>query len=251
MSEDNPGVILGYSRAFWELGVKEPYFWRPDSVPHLLLSGITGGGKTVLAQYILNQLLNTDAELSICDFKAGGDWDGIVSDYGEYLGCDGVLDKFYSSFLSTIQEKGRCHKYLVFDEFSSYALSKDTKAFKELMAKISHLAFMGRSFGYHLFFISQQFNAKVIDTAIREQFGIKLYMGSTISTESAAMLFPNCDVDKSIHLPRHCGYISLPEKELDIVQIPYIENPALLKTLLTEKGNARQQPPPLDAPMPC
>ena len=221
------------------MGVKEHFLWHPDSVPHLLLSGITGGGKSVLAQYIINQLLNTDAKLSICDFKAGGDWDGIVSDYGEYLTCDKVLDTFYNSFVETIQRKGHCSKYLIFDEFSSYALSKDTKAFKDLMAKVSHMAFMGRSFGYHLFFISQQFNAKVIDTAIREQFGIKIYMGSTISTESATMLFPNCEVDKSVHLPAHCGYISLPEKELDIIQIPYIENPALLKALLVDKGDAR------------
>lgn len=53
------------------------------------------------------------------------------------------------------------------------------------MGKISHIAFMGRSFGYHLILISQQFNAKVLDTAIREQFGIKIYMGTRISTESA------------------------------------------------------------------
>lgn len=81
---------------------------------------------------------------------------------------------------------------------------------------------MGRSFGYHLILISQQFNAKVIDTAIREQFGIKVYMGSTISTESATMLFPNCAIDKSIHLPKCCGYVSMPEKEIGIIQIPYI-----------------------------
>lgn len=239
----NRSLKLGFSHNYWELGVKEPLLWHPDSVPHLLISGITGGGKSVCAQYIINQLLDTYADISIADFKAGGDWDKIVADYGEYLECDRILKTFYESFLAAIESKEHQNRYLLFDEFSSYAMSKDAKGFKELMGMISHLAFMGRSFGYHLVLISQQFNAKVIDTAIREQFGIKIYMGSTISTESAAMLFPNCEIDKSVPLPAHCGYISLPEKELDIIQMPYIEEPWRLKELLVSKGTRKPCPP--------
>lgn len=220
----------------WRNGVKTPFFWNTDKVPHLLLSGITGGGKTVLAQEIVNQLLSEHKSISICDFKAGGDWDGIISNYAEYKDCDQLFDGFYNSFVDTIKYKSKSEQYLIFDEFASYALSKDNKEYKELMAKISHIAFMGRSFGYKLFFISQQFNSKVLDTAIREQFGIKIYMGSTISTESATMLFPNCEIDKSIHLPKCCGYISRPEKDIDIIQIPFLSEPEKLKKLLTQKG---------------
>ncbi len=220
----------------WRNGVKSPFFWDTNKVPHILLSGITGGGKTVLAQTIVNQLLSEHKSISICDFKAGGDWDGIISNYAEYKDCDQLLDDFYNSFVDTIKQKRKSEKYLIFDEFSSYALSKDNKEFKELMAKISHIAFMGRSFGYKLFFLSQQFNSKVLDTAIREQFGIKIYMGSTISIESATMLFPNCGIDKSIYLPKYCGYISMPEKEIDIIQIPFLSEPEKLKKLLMEKG---------------
>lgn len=232
-------IKLGYSLAYWQSGLKEPFCWNPESVPHLLIAGITGGGKTVLAQYIMNQILDSRAEIAICDFKAGGDWDGIVPDYAEYAECDRLLNAFYGSFIETIRQKRHEEKFLVFDEFCSFALSKDTKGFKELMSKISHVAFMGRSFGYHLAFISQQFNAKALDTAIREQFGIKIYMGSSISTESAGMLFPNCEIDKSAKLPKYCGYISMPEKELDIMQIPFVEKPERLKSLLMEKGGQR------------
>jgi|GEM_PF-2899868 len=194
----------------------------------------------MLVQIVLNQLLDTRASISICDFKAGGDWDNIVPDYGEYVNCDSVIDSFYASFLKAIQERTVEERYLIFDEFASYALSKDSKDFKTLMNKISHIAFMGRSFGYHLILISQQFNAKVIDTAIREQFGVKVYMGSTISTESAVMLFPNSEIDKNLHLPKCCGYISLPENEIGIIQIPYIQKPDKLKQLLELKGQRRE-----------
>ena len=229
-------IRLGYSQSMWAEGVKVPFIWNTNKVPHTLISGITGGGKTVLSQTVVNQLLKEDCEVYIADFKAGGDWNGIVNRYAEYLDCDILLDDYYADFCNTIANKGHKESFLVFDEFSSYALSKDSKEQKDMMSKVSHIAFMGRSFGYHLIFISQQFNAKVLDTAIREQFGIKIYMGSVISTESATMLFPNADIDKSVHLPRFCGYISTLENELDIIQIPYIEEPKRLKELLVYNG---------------
>ena len=229
-------IRLGYSHDMWLEGVKVPFMLDTNKVPHAMISGITGGGKTVLSQTVVNQLLKEDCEVYIADFKAGGDWNGIVDRYADYVECDLLLNDFYEKFCNTIKVKGHKESFLIFDEFSSYALSKDTKEFKDMMSKVSHIAFMGRSFGYHLIFISQQFNAKVLDTAIREQFGIKIYMGSTISTESATMLFPNADIDKSIHLPRFCGYISTLETELDIIQIPFIEEPKRLKELLVYNG---------------
>lgn len=229
-------IRLGFNYLLWTEGIKEPFLWDTRRVPHICIAGITGGGKTVLSQTIVNDLLKSDSDIYIADFKAGGDWDGICNNYAEYTDCDVLLNDFYNDFCETIKNKGHKECYLIFDEFSSYALSKDSKEQKDMMSKVSHIAFMGRSFGYHLMFISQQFNAKVLDTAIREQFGIKIYMGSTISSESATMLFPNCDIDKSVKLPRFCGYISLPEKELDIIQIPYIDEPSMLKQLLITNG---------------
>lgn len=240
-------IKLGYSHIQWQYGVKSPIYWDTEDVPHCLISGSTGGAKTVTCQLIVNQLLDLCkskegridiGNIYICDFKAGGDWDNIVptDNYGEYIECDKVFNTFYESFVDTIHQKQYRETYLFFDEFSSYALSKDSKGFKDLMSKTSHLAFMGRSFGYHLTLISQQFNAKIIDTAIREQFGIRLHMSSNISPESAAMLFPNCEIDKSVFLPKYCGYISTPEKSLDIIQIPFLSEPAKLKRLLMKKG---------------
>ena len=229
-------INLGYDFAKWQMDIKTAITWDTEKIPHIMIAGITGGGKTVSSQLIVNQLLNEKKDIYICDFKAGGDWSEIIPTYAEYIECDEILNNFYDMFLNAIKNKLHNEKYLIFDEFSSYALSKDTKEFKELMAKISHIAFMGRSFGFHLIFISQQFNSKVLDMAIREQFGIKLYMGTTISTESATMLFPNSDIDKSRHLPNCCGYISTPEKDLEIIQLLYISDVKKLKKLLTKKG---------------
>ncbi|MEE3467208.1 MAG: hypothetical protein VZQ83_02090 [Eubacterium sp.] len=235
-------IKIGYDHADWLEGVKTPLYWDPLKTPHLLIAGLTGGGKTVSAQFIVYQILNDPtAHLSVCDFKADRDWDGIVERYGEYLGCDDVFDSFYDRFCNAIQRKQRGNEYLLFDEVCSYALSKTTAEHTALMKKISHLAFMGRSFGYHLIFVSQQFNAKVIDTAVREQFGIKIYMGSTISAESLTMMYPHSLIDKNMHLQDHCGYVSLPGKDVVIIQMPFIDDPALLKQLLIEKGSQRHK----------
>lgn len=231
-------IKLGYSSADWRAGFKKPLYWNADAAPHCLIAGLTGGSKTVSAQLIVNQLLDARQPVFIADYKAGGDWDGIVPGYAEYQDCDALLDQFYQAFLDAVRTKSKTEQYFVFDEFASYAMHKDAKAFKACMEKVGHIAFMGRSFGFHLIFISQQFNAKVLDTAIREQFGVKLYMGSTISTESAAMLFPNCDIDKSVRLPKHCGYISRPEKGLEVIQMPCLSSPQKLKKLLMQKGAA-------------
>lgn len=235
---DDGKILLGYSAEEWETrGATVPFVWDYRKVPHAQISGFSGGGKSVLAQLMVKQLLEKGVDVNICDYKAGGDWDGIVPKYGQFSDCDAVVDNFFAAFVDAMQTGKRVEKFLVIDEFSSYALSKDAKEFKALMAKISQIAFMGRSFGFHLLLISQQFNAKVADTAIREQLGIKIYMGSKISTESATMLFPNSGIDKSQALPEHCGYISTPEQELDIIMVPKVADPKALKARLQELGN--------------
>ena len=114
-------------------------------------------------------------------------------------------------------------------------LSKDTKEYKDIMARFSRCIFMGRAYGFRIILISQVFSSKVIDTELRAQCGIKVYLGQSISTENATMLFPGSSIDKSLRLPKYAGYISTPEKELDIIQIPYYDTDAM-KELLKHKG---------------
>lgn len=217
-----------------------PIIWDSKKTPHCLVSGPTGSGKSVLSQFIVQQLLNGSTDVYIADYKAGGDWDGILppTHYGEYKGCDDILNTFYSSFEQSRKNKEipKKEKYLVFDELNSFVLAKDSKGFKEVMEKLGTIAFLGRSYKHFLLLVGQRFDSTVLNTSIREQLGIRAYVGSTISKESASMLFPNCEIDKSKPLPRFCGYVSTPERELDILQVPFISRPDLLKELLIEKG---------------
>lgn len=233
-------LIIGYSAADWqEYGIKTPIVWDTTSTPHGLIAGPTGGGKTVEARYIVNQLLDAGVNIRICDYKAGGDWTNIASstNYGQYLDCDRVFDSFFADFSEAMQHNVRREQWLVFDEVTSWVLAKDSKEFKAAMSKLGQVAFMGRSFGFHLLFVSQRFDAKVIETSIREQFGVRMHVGQ-ITSESAGMLYPGCEINKGAQLPRFCGYCARPEAELEVVQFPYIEDAGKLKKLLELKGAA-------------
>ncbi len=236
-------IKLGYSHCAWTEGYKRPILWDTCIVPHICIAGITGSSKTVLGQLILNQLLDTDAEIVLLDYKGDSDWSGITQNYAEFSDCGTLFERWYLKFQSAVMSKKKENVFIIFDEICSYSLSLDAKEFKLFMARLSHLTFMGRSFGYHLIVISQRFEARVMDTAIRDQFGIKICMGSSISTEAQTMLFPNSEIDKNTYLPRFCGYISTPERGLDIIQIPFIENPERLKRLLMYKGEKRDAKP--------
>ena len=235
-------IRIGCNLEDWKDGIVTELYWDPSVTPHLLLAGPTGAGKTVMAHIITNQLLSTDAYLAICDGKAGGDWVNIVPDYGEYMGCGTIFNRFYERFTETIENHSKSNSYLLFDEVSSYALSLDSAGFKDFQKKLGNLAYMGRSFNFHILLVGQTFSAKVIDTAIREQLGIKIYCGSSLSTEEQTMLFPGNTnlIDKSIKLPRYCGYVSMPERELQTFQVPYVSSPEKLKKLLQYKGSHRE-----------
>lgn len=232
-------LILGYSAKKWsEGGIVSPYILECTKDPHALFAGPSGSSKTCTVQLLVRQLMCQKKDIVIADFKAGKDWDNIFhSDrYGEYTDCDRVIDEFYNSFVETIKSKQYRERYLIFDEFGSYVLSKDSKEKKALMEKISHIAFMGRSFGFHLILINQQFNADILPTAIREQFATRVHMGNRIYTETATMLFPNVSIDKSVRLPNYHGYIATPQTDVDILAIPELSNPKQLKKDLQALG---------------
>lgn len=231
-------VRLGYSRERWELGHKAPIIWDTFKANSMLIAGQTGGGKSVFIQYLLYQFLSSCADVKIFDFKAGGEYDGILPPecYAEYLDCDALLESIYQEFLETIHQKKKRAKecFIIIDEFAAWSLQKDSKEQKAFLAKINHIAILGRSMGFRLIIAMQQANSQVIDTSIREQCPVKISMARTITSESAKMLFP-CPIEIEQPFPEYCGLYYSPEYGLNLLQVPYIDTEKM-KKLLIEKG---------------
>lgn len=232
-------IVLGYSASKWtDGGIVSPYIWACSKTdPHLLISGPTGGSKTTTLMLIVRQLLSAKKDLRIADYKAGKDWDEIFhSDrFGEYTDCDRIVNEFYELFVESIKNKEYHERYLIIDEFGSFVSSHSRADLTDLMTKLKHIAFMGRSFGYHLILVSQQFNANVLPTELRDNFQTRIHMGQ-LHTETQRMLFEHQTVDKSKPIKRYTGFISAPNIEFDTIVIPELSNPQQLKKDLQALG---------------
>lgn len=228
------GLVLGYRVEDWQsTGQVVPIIWDTMAAPHLLVSGPTGGGKTVFIKALMEHLLRSGASITVCDYKGYGDLKGFVKEYAAGKDCGAMLSAFCAAF-ERDRATGTIHKekkVLIFDEFGAFSASKTKKEADELMRTISNLVFMSRQYNYHIILVAQRFDADVIRTNLREQFGIKIYMGTSISQQAASMLFPNSEIDKSKRLAPFCGYISTPKTDIDIIMLPKMDLQALDKRL--------------------
>jgi len=226
-------LVLGYRYEPWrDSGQVVPIVWDMATAPHLCVSGGTGGGKTTWLKKMLEGLLATGASVTICDYKGYGDLRGFVKDYAVGKDCDNVLATFCAEF-ERVREQGvsPCQRVLIFDEFTSYSASKEKKEFDALMRMMSNLIFMGRAYDFHVILVGQRFDADVLKTSLRDQFGVKVHMGTSISAQAAMMLFPNSEINKSERLPPYCGYISTPKTDCDVLITPKLDIPALDRRL--------------------
>lgn len=235
-------IRVGYSYTYWQEGIKRPFYWDTDIIPAALLLGHTGQGKTVLAQIIVSQILSEHSdfvEIFILNYK-GLDWDQILDEdhYAEFSDISRVWKIFYSKFEDAIERRKKDKDtFLVFEEINSYCLSLESKEYKEFISQISRVALMGRAYGFHFFLIAQQLSSSQFPTYLREQMELVLFAGQ-ITQEEKMMIFTSSDiVDPSACLPRFTGYIRLPVKGTDILQIPYVSDPDRLKMLLIYKAN--------------
>lgn len=223
-------IALGYQYEPWQtVGRAVPIVWDMAKAPHLMVSGPTGGGKTVFVKCVLEQLLKNGVAVTICDYKGYGDLRGFGNAYAAGTDCDTLLATFCAGFEQTREQavlNGQ-KQVLIFDEFATFAASKEKKEFDALMRRISNLIFMGRSYGYHVILAGQRFDADTIRTNLRDQFGIKVYMGQSISQQAATMLFPGSEVDKSERLPPYCGYITTPKTDCAVIITPKVDLSAL------------------------
>lgn len=226
------GVVLGYKFDNWQSsGQVVPIMWEPKRANNILVAGGTGGGKTVYIKKLLEQLLVEGASITVCDYKNFNDYGAFRGDsYAVGDDCDAMLKKFCDDFEKVRQSgvtDGKRH-VLLFDEWGSYTASKSKKEYDELMKTITSVIQQGRSFLYTCILCSQRFDATdTLKGNLKEQFHIKVFMGASISTQSAISLYPNSEIKKSARLQEYCGYISTPTTDLEVIITPKVDIQAL------------------------
>lgn len=94
--------------------------WDVKSLPHGLIAGASGGGKTTILRCIIHQAISKHFNVSVLDFKGGGDFHDVEKEHAKYhdLG-DGygsliVSDPEKASQLLTalvVEARGRAEKF--------------------------------------------------------------------------------------------------------------------------------------------
>lgn len=235
----NMGIDLALDTTLLRDGIKHYYRWDYKRVPHMLVFGATGTGKTHLVKLILARIGLTipDASVTLCDFKAD-DFRFCKGDarYYEFIQCLNGLDEFYRAFESrqSGEDGSRTFKLLLFDEWASFLNLLDKKEADSARTKLSSLLMLGRSFNIHVLISQQRADAEYFSKS-RDNFGIVIALGN-ISKESAAMFSFDRDKLEPV-LGIGCGYMLTNGTDMRCIQVPAVRDNAkverfIRKTLL-------------------
>lgn len=194
-------------------------WWDFDSLPHALIVGGTGGGKTYTIFTLLKAFLGM-GNVYICDPKNSdlADLSAVLPNV--YSKKDGMImcaRKFYEGMVQRLEDMKKMPNYktggnyadvglepsvLVFDEYVAFLSSLDWKEAEKLLFYLQQITMLGRQVGYFLILACQRPDAKFLPDGIRDQFGLRLALGK-LSETGYAMLFG--EVDKSFKPKRIKG----------------------------------------------
>lgn len=206
--------------------------WYYNSVPHGLIAGTTGSGKTYFLNYLICNLLSQKCDITFVDPKFAD-----VKSLGEMINplktaCDEnnicrVVREFRESMEArqkliaglkgtnvTYKNCGLNAEFLIFDELSAFKSGVEKKDnAKQVENDLKKIILMGRSTGNFVILVAQQPNADIIETGIRDQLGLKVTFGNT-KEELRRMLFGS---DVKLHIldtrVKGVGYMSLSNSE--------------------------------------
>lgn len=178
----------------------EPVEINLADIPHILLGGSTGSGKSVLLKALIMQSLKKGAEVAIADFKGGVDFPYVWREQCHMCFDEKSLLNLLEQYVATLQKRKllfseaglpNLHEYnkatgtrqpryiLACDEIAE-VLDKTglTKEQKELVnqieSRLSVIARQGRAFGIHLILATQRPDANILSGQIRNNINCRV-----------------------------------------------------------------------------
>lgn len=170
-------------------------WWEYDTLPHMLIAGGTGGGKTYFILTIIQALLQTDAVLHVLDPKNADladlstvmpevyyrkeDIAACVSRF-----CDGMMRRSESMKSMQGYKTGENYAYLglephflIFDEYVAFMEMLNTREREDVLNKLKQIVMLGRQAGFFLILACQRPDAKYLGDGIRDQFNFRVALG--------------------------------------------------------------------------
>lgn len=192
-----------------EIFLTEQLSFRLSKQPHVLIGGVTGGGKTTLINYLILELLKMQSTIFVLDNK-----NSDLASLRQYLGNDYVgsnsnesarITRLVSEELElrfkTYKEDPNKFIYggnyldynlkpivLIVDELGALRASADKKVFSEIISNLTNIVLKGREMGIFVVLSTQQPNSQNIPTELRDNLSVKISLGN-LSDEGYRMCF--------------------------------------------------------------
>lgn len=197
------------------LKLMESFYWEYDKLPHMLIAGGTGGGKSYFILTLIEALLKTDAKLYILDPKNAdlADLSAVMPDvYYKQEDMTACIDQFYEDMMTRNEEMktmpnyktgenyaylGLPARFLIFDEYTAF-MEMIGKESVKVMSKLKQIVMLGRQSGFFLILACQRPDAKYLGDGIRDNFNFRVALGR-MSELGYGMVFGS-DVQKQFFL---------------------------------------------------
>ena len=201
-------------------------WWEYDKLPHMLIAGGTGGGKTYFILTLIEALLRTNAVLSVLDPKNAdlADLQAVMPDVyykkEDMLAC---IDRFYEEMMKRSEDMKLMENYrtgenyaylglpanfLIFDEYVAFMEMLGTKENAAVLNKLKQIVMLGRQAGFFLILACQRPDAKYLGDGIRDQFNFRVALGR-MSEMGYGMMFGETTKDFFLKQIKGRGYVDV------------------------------------------
>lgn len=207
-----------------KLRLMKNLWWEYDSLPHMLIAGGTGGGKTYFILTIIEALLRTDAGIRILDPKNADLADLASVMPNVYYRKDDMIDcinEFYEEMMERSETMKQLPNYktgenyaylglpaqfLIFDEYVAFMEMLGSRENQEVLNKLKQIVMLGRQAGYFLILACQRPDAKYLGDGIRDQFNFRVALGR-MSELGYGMMFGETNKDFFLKRLKGRGYV--------------------------------------------
>ena len=170
------------------------------AIPHILLGGSTGSGKSVLLKLLLMQSLQKGAMVYIADFKGGVDFPPVWHEKCQLYFDEDALLELLTSLVDELERRKMLFKETGSPNLDAYnkatraqlkrcifacdevaevldktgLSAEEKKLISQIESKLSIIARQGRAFGVHLILATQRPDANLIPGQIRTNLGCRI-----------------------------------------------------------------------------